>query len=665
MGRVTCISGFINGLWAILLLIMVAVPAMAEDKATLEEVVVTATRYNEKTADIPANITVISEKEISKSTAQNIPELLMSEVGVHVSDINGNHRTYTVDLRGFGETSALNTLVLIDGRRVNQSDLSGVDWSQLPLDQVSRIEIIRGGRGGVLYGDSATGGVINIITKEGAEGVKGGIGLEAGSYGTFKTNAHASGGTKDFSLNLNGDYLKSDGYRTNSDVEAKDAGMHAVYYLKDFLKIDFSSGYHWENDGLPGALKESDFASGASRTDSMHPDDFAKTKDYYIKLTPEVYFGEDNVFRIDTSFRKRDFQSFSSGDWGSFLGDSGIKTTSISPQVILKKNFYKTKNILTAGIDYQKTDEDIVNTSVFLGFSSVGNFTLKKENYGYYLHDEANIADVVHVSAGYRHDRANFSFSPSSPDSTSMSNDVYTAGVTYPYFKKSYVYASYSRSFRYPVIDELYSFYTNTINTALAPQTSDNYEAGLRHYITDDIYVHTSVFRLDTERELFFNPNTYQNENLDGMTRRNGVELSFNAKVTNDLTLRGSYSYLSAKIKGGLFAGKNMPDVPRQKAGMDISYNICKASTVILNGTFIGKRPFVSDFTNDFSDQKSYVLLNVKYKYHWKAFTAFVDINNITNKAYSEFGVIGGIPQEKAFYPSPRRNFLAGLSVEF
>ena len=70
-----------------------------------------------------------------------------------------------MDIRGFGETGPLNTLVLVDGRRVNEIDLSGVDWTQIPLDQVERIEIVRGS-GSVLYGDNAVGGVINIITKK-------------------------------------------------------------------------------------------------------------------------------------------------------------------------------------------------------------------------------------------------------------------------------------------------------------------------------------------------------------------------------------------------------------------------------------------------------------------------------------------------------------------
>src|SRR4030042_4402657 len=159
--------------------------ASAEEKnVILEEVVVTATRYEEQPSKVPANITVITEKDINSSSAQNIPELLRTETGILVNDISGNRRNYTVDLRGFGETASSNILVLVDGRRVTQSDLSGVDWTEIPLERVKRIEIIRGGRGGVLYGAHATGGVINIITKE-EDTFKAGAELAAGSYGTL------------------------------------------------------------------------------------------------------------------------------------------------------------------------------------------------------------------------------------------------------------------------------------------------------------------------------------------------------------------------------------------------------------------------------------------------------------------------------------------------
>jgi len=652
-------------LFAVMIFLAAGGVVRAEEQIKLEEVVVTATRHEEKTTDVPASVSVITEKDISNSTAQNIPDLLRTEAGVQVNDITGNRSSYTVDLRGFGETAALNTLVLVDGRRINEADLSGVDWMNIPLERVSRIEIIRGGRGSVLYGDNAAGGVINIITKEGSGGLKAGGELAAGSYGTFKAGAYAGGNLKDLSLRLSGNYLTSDGYRDNSKTDAKDLGMNAAFFVKDFMKIDFSSGYHRDKTGLPGALKESDFAAGASRTDSIFPDNFAKIEDYYFALNPEVYLPGDNVLRLDSSFRRRNFSSFSSFDGGSFLGDSTLKTLALSPRAILKQDIAGIKNSLTAGVDYEKTDEDIVNDSLFFGSRSLGIFDLKREDVGFYAHDEVAVTDSLRISGGYRHDRASFSFEPSSPRSISMSKDVYTAGVNYVFFKKSYAYINYSRSFRYPLLDELYSFFTNTINTALVPQTSDDYEAGVRHYFSDDFFANANVFLLDTKDEIIYNPGAYQNENLDGKTRRKGIELSFDARPSSRLTVRGSYTLTSAKIKDGMFAGKDVPNVPGNKATAEVVYHITGNADAALNGVYVGKRPFISDFSNDFSKQESYVVVNAKFAYRWKSVKAFLDINNITNKKYSEYGVIGGFPPEKAFYPSPGRNFLVGFSVDF
>jgi iron complex outermembrane receptor protein len=638
--------------------------SFAEDEIKLEEVVVTATRYEEQPSKVPANITIITEKDIKNSSAQNIPELLRTEIGIQVNDITGNRRNYTVDLRGFGETASLNTLVLVDGRRINQADLSGVDWTEIPLERVKRIEIIRGGRGSILYGDNATGGVINIITKEG-DTFKSGVELSAGSYGTFGSSAYLNGSPHGLSISLTGNYLTSDGYRDNSNTEAKDVGLNTSYTVKDFIKLHFSTGYHKDNTGLPGALKESDFAAGASRTDSKHPDDYIDVEDYYFKFVPEVSFLGDNIFKIDTSFRKRAFLSFSSGDFGNFLGDSEIKTVIVSPQILLNNTIGVAKNTLTLGVDYVKADNDIVNKSLFFGVPSSGWFDLQKKNYGYYLHDEINIADRLYLSGGYRYDGVEFTFNPSTPDEINMHKNLYTAGINYTFYKKSYIYFSFSRSFRYPLLDELYSFFTNTVNTDLNPQSTDDYEIGIRHYFTDDIYASLNLFRIDTDKEIFFNPITYTNENLDGKTRRDGIEISFFVKPIDWLTLKAGYTYLDAKIKEGTFKGKEVPNVPKHKASVDVVTFLGRGFTIALNGVYVGERPFISDFSNDFGDQESYLVLNSKMNYHWKYLNAFLNINNLTNTKYSEFGVIGGFPIEKVFYPSPRINFLAGLSIDF
>ncbi len=653
-----------NILWLLLLIFLMTSSVCAEDEISLEDIVVTATRYEEQLPDVPAYVSVITEEDIKNSPARDIPGLLRTEAGLHVYDIGGNRRNIAVDLRGFGETALLNTLVLVDGRRINQADLSGVDWFQIPVDRVKKIEIIRGSRGSVLYGDNATGGVINIITK-GGEAFRGGAEITVGSYDTFKGNAYASGVLNNLSSYLSASYLTSDGYRDNSDTEASDFGMNTGYRFKDFVNLNFSFGYHKDNTGLPGALKESDFEAGRPRTDSTHPHDYSDVEDYYFKLSPEVSFLGDSSFKIDASYRKRGFLSFSSGDWGNFKGDSELKTVIISPHILLKTDIGKIKNDIILGFDYQKTDNEITNDSLFFGSHTLGNFDFGKDDYGLYIHDEIIPAERLRLSGGYRHDRAEFTFDPGKPDSVTMEEDLYTAGINYSFYRKSYVYLSFSKGFRYPAIDELYSFFTNTVDTDLIPQTSDNYEAGVRYYFSDSVYANVNLFRIDTSDEIFFNPVNYQNENLDGTTRREGFEFSSGAKMSEWLILKGAYAYTDAKIRGGSFEGKNIPNVPRHTASFEAVSSIGKGFTIVLNGVYVGKRPFVSDFPNSFGDQKSYTIFNGKIQYLWKFLTAFLDIYNLTDKEYSEYGSVSSFPAEKAFYPSPKRNFIAGLKIDF
>ena len=644
----------------------------AEDSAkdessitTMEEVVVTATRQEEKISSVPANVTVINETDIKNSTAYDVPDLLRNQVGVLVNDIAGNRRNYTVDLRAFGETAPLNTLVLVDGRRINEADLSGSDWSLIPLDRIKKIEIIRGGRGSVLYGDNAAGGVINIITKEG-EAFKTGAEINGGSYDTFKGSAFVSGTQKKWSYALSGSYLTSSGYRDNSDTEAKDLGLNLDYYQNDMVKWNLSSGYHKDDTGLPGALTKSDFEDGHSRTDSLHPDDFADVEDYYVKLAPEIFFLNDSLFKIDFSFRNRSSLFFSSFSGGTYEGDTNIETITISPQFVFKEKIIGFNNNLTFGLDFEDAVEDITNT---LSYSVPEVFELGKENYGFYIHDEIYLLDSLAISAGYRYDKAEFTFKPSTPDSTEMSESLYTAGINYNFFEKSYAYFNYSRSFRYPVLDELFNFYTNTINTDLMPQTSDDYELGARYYFTPSLFTNVNFFYIDTENEIIYDPASGffgANVNLDGKTRRDGVEVVL-SKVYKKMTLSGSYTYTDAKIIGGNYDGSKFPNVPRHKATVNALFSLWHGISLNVNGFWVGKRPFVSDFANAFDDQEDYFVLNTKLKYRWKNLTAFLNINNLTNEEYSEYGVLSTFssPWEEAFYPSPKINFLAGISADF
>ncbi|MEE9610585.1 MAG: TonB-dependent receptor, partial [Desulfatiglandales bacterium] len=242
-------------------------------------------------------------------------------------------------------------------------------------------------------------------------------------------------------------------------------------------------------------------------------------------------------------------------------------------------------------------------------------------------------------------------------------------GINFKYYKDSYVYFSFSQSFRYPVLDELFSFTSNTINTSLVPQTSDNYELGVRHRFGKDLSGKVSFFRIDTKDEIFFNPTGGSfgfgaNENLDGKTRRDGAEISLTKKF-RIVSLSGSYTYMDTEIKGGQYSGKEVPSVPKHKATFDAVFHLVKRFTFAFNGIYIGERFFESDFSNAFPKQDDYFVFNAKIKYTWKKFTAYLDINNVFDEEYSEFGVLGGFPVERAFYPSPERNFLVGVRFDY
>src|SRR6266446_5394928 len=199
--------------------------------------------------------TVITAEEIAHSPAQTLQEIIAQAPGVQLTSLFGgvNGVKTSVDLRGFGAFATSNTLVLINGRRLNDIDMAGVDFSTIPRDSIERIEITRGNSGAVLYGDNAVGGVINIVLKNGVGGPPVAIRAEAG-VGSFNQRlANVSVGTNygPWSTSFYGNAIKSDGYRVNNALDQRN-GVGNVNYTTPDLKAFLTLSGDDQKLELPG-----------------------------------------------------------------------------------------------------------------------------------------------------------------------------------------------------------------------------------------------------------------------------------------------------------------------------------------------------------------------------------------------------------------------------
>lgn len=641
---------------------------------TLEEVVVTGTRDVQEIRKIPANVTVITREEIERSYAQTTVDLLRDEVGVIVSDLRGTGKNVFMDIRGFGEIGPLNTLVLVDGRRVNEIDLSGVDWSQIPLEQIERIEILRGS-GSVLYGDNAAAGVIHIITKRPLKPLSFEAGISGGSYHYNNETSSVGGKWGPFSAILNAGHKATEGYRENGFLRAKDVGGRLIYDLNEDLSFNFSGNFHKDNTGLPGNLtREQIHTLGRRATDAPH--DRAETDDMYGAVGIKAGLGDSGRIEAEISYRHREVSTFffDPSSQPSFDDRRNLTTWGFTPRYIFEKPVWNHANKFSLGLDVYKSDSVIFSNSAF-STPPQNRSEVAKKSGGVYLLDEFSILENFILSLGYRHEWVTFDLSQETPDSKDKSRDnkaAWNAGLDYFYDKKSSVFLGVKRSFRFPVTDELIEFIFDPVNffqvtevrlnPAIETQTGLQYEAGIRHAFTDQIEGNVTFFRFDTEDEIFFNPVTFRNENYS-KTRRDGVEVGATFRPFQQVSLWGNYSYIRPRLRKGLFSGNDIPFVPRHKASAGADIHPGKGFLFNMRFNFVGSRYLISDFENAVDKLDKFYTTDFRLSYAYKGLKAFVGVNNLFNRKYFEFGsFVGG---SQFFSPSPERNWLAGVSYTF
>ncbi len=243
----------------LMLLLIVPSYALSEEviegetsQKTLDEVVVTATKTEEKRKDIPNSVITLDAMDIQESSATSLGDLLGNELGIDWrtrGDYGG--AAEEIHIRGMG---ADGTQILINGVVVNSPSLGTADVGRIPLNNIARIEVVKG-PGSLLYGTSAMGGIVNIITKRPTED-KMDLSLSAG-YGSDDTYEIAAeqgmfvGGG--FGYYLTTTWRDTDGFRNNADLDHKDVSLNLVYDRGDVLNISLYGDYIDREFGRPGA----------------------------------------------------------------------------------------------------------------------------------------------------------------------------------------------------------------------------------------------------------------------------------------------------------------------------------------------------------------------------------------------------------------------------
>jgi iron complex outermembrane receptor protein len=644
----------------------------------LTPVIVTGTRVEQQVQSIPANVSVITPEDIRNTNAKTAADLLRSQEGIVVRDLLGNGNSSQVDLRGFGETANSNTLVMVDGRRVNEIDLSSLNWAQIPIGQIERIEVVRGS-GTVLYGDNATAGVINIITKAPPRELTAEGGLALGSYDRYKVDAYAGGSYGAAGLSLYGSHEDTDGYRKNNDYQSDDVSGKLVLDATDTLSLNFSGSYHEDQFGLPGTLTQDELKD--DRKQSLDPKDEAKTHDGYISGGIEMDFGGYGRFAADTSYRKRTSKSkFPDPDF-PFKNDVETETVGFTPRYIWDGSLFERGNRLVAGVDLYSADQDNKSFSGFfspLPSSPTGISRVDRDTVGVYLNDEFYLLDNLLVTLGGRYEHVRYDFDvkdlsafPLAPlkKTTNESKPAFVAGLTWLYGEESSAYARVNSSFRFPLIDELVVFDFDTgqivVNPDLDPQSGITYEVGLRHHFTPRIQAGLTLYRTETDDEIFFNRPTFTNENYPE-TLRQGVEVGGRVELTRHLAVTANYTYQQATFERGDYKNKDVPAAPRHLANFGLRVDdFLPGFDFSIDGNYVGSSYAISDFENDFQKLEDFFTLDLRLFYEWRMLRAYAGVNNVLEEEYSEFAVVGGAPLETNFYPAPERNYVFGIKAVF
>jgi iron complex outermembrane receptor protein len=655
---------------------------------------------------VGASATVITADDIAHSPAQTLQEIIAQTPGVQLTSLFGgvNGAKTSVDLRGFGAFATSNTLVLINGRRLNDIDIAGVDFSTIPRDSIERIEITRGNSGAVLYGDNAVGGVINIVLKNGVGGPPVAMRAEAGvgSFNQRMASVSTALNSGPWSTSFYGNAIKSDGYRENNALDQRN-GVGNLNYTTPDLKAFLTVTGDDQKLGLPGG-RIVDPSIGVNelvtnRRGAATPFDYANQQGASATagFTKTILNGVDLI--VDGGVRKKDTQSAFFGtvpfasplpSFSSTYNDASLQTWSITPRLSIKNSILGVPSQILTGIDYYDATFH-QDRGAFKGVPPTHIYDLSQQTLAGYWQHTVGLLPTTDFSYGARIQNTSLSardrYDPNAPGCAMFfncsaqaspldSNETQYAlhlGLEHRFNNIFSMFGRAARAFRTPNVDERVSsgpafdpFFTPLPGDfKLKTQTSHDIEGGFR-IKSGGFQMQSSIYNMDLENEIHFNPVLFFNTNLDP-TRRYGSETSAALRVSDSVTLRGGMAYTRAVFREGAFAGNDVPLVSRYTASGGVTWNIWQ-NYLVFDATVRAwsERFMDNDQANTQRRIPADATVDLKLSGAYEHFFWSLSVNNLFDALYYDYAIASSFtPGRFSAYPLPGRTYMVKVGATF
>jgi len=651
----------------------------AQSNTDLQPITVYGSRFQETIENALPQTTIITSTEIEKSGLTNVSEILQKIGNLPVkTDLRGGNNV-SIDLRGYGDAADNNVVVLLDGVRLSEDEGSPARISMIPVEVIDHIEVQKGGSS-VLYGNGATSGFINIITKKYVKDqtiLTGGI----GSFNSLNSSIYASKKVNDVNFSLFGKTNNTDNYRDNNKNNERTAGSVITWSPSDRTSAGIRVFVNEERSQQPGALPSIYLNTNPKQTQVP-----GYKSDFEINSSNITLFGshkiDDVEFSADLSSRKKETTwaynynastvatSGYSASYPTAFGNTNSETTTnaFSPRAKVN-NFLIKNNSLIIGYDWSRwnlNSSGVKNDTFVPTSKSINQNTAATKSEAIYFYDDWKITESDRLIIGGR--RQLF-------DQTGLL--IYGATPSYPFSEGTYghqmrqylnayeiqyskklmhgfeTYIKQGNSFRLPTADDNLARLTAD---PLKPQISHDQEIGLK-WLNSKNVARLSFFKSELTDEIVYSGG---NKN-EVPTIKKGVDASLIHKYSSMFTARINLQIVNAEIYQGINAGKQTPGVAQGTGGVGLETKLKNNHTIDIAIRGASSR-FASEDTGNTQDKTAgYIVGDLSYIIKEESWTWVARMNNVLDKQYADYSIYKSsgyaAPFDKTLYPNPGRNF--------